>query len=298
MFKGRMKPIAFSEGIVVYCPENGRYSFFNSPYPMHCSYAGVDIYPERSFGDVAPSPVKGEVIRVRLVKCPPAKGFKGLEHDYLVLLRSLENPKRWVKLLHVEPLVKPGDKVDIGEDLGTLIRPGFFNFWTDPHIHVEVKRPSDPIRARGGFKFERSIEVDNTEAVKDLKGIVIESRPEYLSVALDEKFKHGIPVKLNSRIGILDAGIPHYRWMGIHVNNISGIGKTVKLCGRNIGTVRSTNSKMCIAECDTPIFTLNEKPVGLSFYLYLSSPPLMKVIPHRLGSLALKKFQKVYVTIS
>ena len=56
--------IASSEGVGVYCPKNWRCSFFNSPYPMHSSFAGVDIYPERPFGYVAPSPVKGEVVKV------------------------------------------------------------------------------------------------------------------------------------------------------------------------------------------------------------------------------------------
>jgi len=298
MFEERMKPIASSEGVTVYCPEKGRFSFFNSPYPAHQAYAGIDVYPKRAFGDVAPSPVGGEVIKIRLVKCPQRKDFEGSSYDYVILFRSIENPKRWVKILHVKPIVNVGDIVESGKDFGILLRSGFFDFWTDPHIHVEVRKPCDPLRARGGFKFERLMEVDCAEAVKDLSGTVVESKPEYSLISLNEKFKHGIPVDLDGVVGLLDAGIPHYGWVGVHVDNNPLINGTVRLCGRKIGTVKSNYSNMCVAEWCSPIFTLNDKPVGLSLYLYPSSAPLIKIIPHRHCGIALEKFEKVSIVIS
>jgi len=300
MCKEKMNPVASSEGVEVYCPKNGRCSFFNSPYPMHCSFAGVDIYPERPFGNAAPSPIKGEVVKVRLLKCPPAKNFEGLEHDYLILLRSLENPRRWVKLLHVKPSVEVGDIVELGEELGILLRSGFFDPWTDPHIHVEVRSPLDPYRAMGGFKFKRCMEVDESEAVEDLSGVVVESKLEYSLVSLNKKFKSGVPVELNGQVGLLDAGIPHYKWFGIHLNNLPRLGEAVRLCGRKIGEVRLVYSNMCVAECCHTAFKLNGEPVRLSFYLYPSSSsvPLVKVIPYKSGELKLKKFEKTFLIIS
>ncbi len=293
-----MKLIASSEGVNIYCPMDGKFSFFNSPYPAHCSYTSIDVYPKRAFGDIAPSPVGGEVIKVRQVKCTQGKDFEGSSYDYVILVSSLENSERWVKILHVEPLVKVGDIVEPGEDLGMLLRSGFFNFWTDPHIHVEVREPSDPIRARGGFKFERLMEADALKAARALSGTVIESKPEYSLVALNEKFTHGIPIDLDGQVGLLDAGIPHYRWVGVHMDTRPSLGGAIRLCGRKIGAVKSTHSNMCIAECCNPNFMLNGKLVRLSFYLYPSSAPLVKVIPYRPGGLTLKKFEEVSVIIS
>lgn len=298
MFRERMKPVASSEGVNIYCPENGRFSFFNSPYPAHCSFAGIDIYPKIDFGDVAPSPIMGKVTRIRRVKCPKGKMFEGSIYDYVILLRNLENPERWVKILHVEPLVKVGDIVEPGEDLGVLLRSGFFDFWTDPHVHVEVRKPSDPIRARGGFKLERLIKIDAAEPLKKLSGTVVESKPEYSLIALNERFEQGIPVDIDGHIGLLDAGIPHYRWIGIHTNINLPFGGIIRLCNREIGTVKSIHSNMCIAHCCSPVFILNGRPVGLSLYLYPFSLPLVKIVPRRPGRLNLKKLKEVSVVIS
>ncbi|KYH42128.1 MAG: hypothetical protein AYL33_003640 [Candidatus Bathyarchaeota archaeon B63] len=223
--------------------------------------------------------------------------FKGSIYDYVLLLRSLENPERWVKILHVEPLVKVGDTVEPGEDLGVLLRSGFFDFWTDPHIHVEVRRPSDPIRARGGFKLERLIKIDAAEPLRKLSGRVVESKPEYSLIALNGRFKQGIPVDLDAHIGLLDAGIPHYRWIGIHTNVNPPSSGIIRLCNKKIGTVKSVHSNMCIAECCSPTLTLNGKPVGLSLYMYLSSTPLMKIVPRRPGEVILRKLENVSLSL-
>lgn len=298
MPRERVNLVASSEGVDIYCPKDGKFSFFNSPYPAHLSYTGIDVYPKRAFGDIAPSPVGGEVTQVRQVKCPQGKDFEGSSYDYVILVSSSKNSERWVKILHVEPLVEVGDIVEPGEDLGMLLRSGFFNFWTDPHLHVEVREPSDPIRARGGFKFERLMEPDALKTVRALGGTVIESKPEYSLIALNEKFKHGIPVGLDGRVGLLDAGVPHYRWFGVHMDTRPSFGGAVRLCGRKIGAMKSTHSNMCVAESCNPGFMLNGMLVGLSFYLYPSSAPLVKVIPHRPGSLALEKSEQISVVIS
>lgn len=298
MFKGKMKLVAYSDGVNIFNSKKGTFSFFNSPYPSHLSFTGIDLYPPGVFGDVAPSPVKGEVIRIRPVTCPTGKYFSGSTRDFVILLRSLENPKRWIKILHVVPSVKVGDVVEPGFGLGTLLRSGFFDFWTDPHIHVEVRKPSDPIRARGGFKFERIIKVDVKKVAKELIGTVIESKPEYFLVTLNENFKLGIPVELEGTIGILDAGIPHYGLIGVHVNIIPPLNGCIKLCGRKIGIVKYTHSYMCVAKSYNPVFTLNGKAVGVSFNLFPSSIPLVKIVPRRPNVFSLKNFEEVSLVIS
>ncbi len=293
-----LKTVASSECVKIRCPESGRFSFFNSPYPAHQSYSGIDIYPKNSFGDIAPSPFKGEVTAIRRVKCPDGKNFQGTDYDFVTLLHSLENPERWIKVLHVEPVVKVGDIVSIGDALGRLIRSGFFDFWTDPHIHVEVRLPSDPLRARGGFKFERLMGIHNTgPATRELRGKVIESKQEYVMVALNENPQHGVTVEVDGRVGLLDAGIPHYRWFGVHMNTKPPTGAAVKLCGRKIGIVRYAYSNMGLAEYYGPSFAVNGEPVGLSLYLWPFASPLVKIIPQRLGRLVCRKSEELSVAI-
>lgn len=293
-----MKPVASSQGVTVYCPENGKFSFFNSPYPMHGAYSAVDIYCGNSFGCFAPSPVYGEIVKIRRVKCPDKKDFECSSFDYVILLRSLENPNMLVKLLHLEPIVEVGDTVKLGENLGFLIRSGFFDFWTEPHIHVEVRNPSDPIRARGGFTFE-SLQAPKNNAAKleKLEGKVVESRDEYSLAALDGNLEGGVPVDVDGHIGFLDAGIPHYKTFGVHVCARPSTGGTVSLCGAKIGVVKSVYTSMCVAHCSNITFTLDGKPVRLAFYVHFSKP-LLKVIPCRIGELKLEKFEEVSIAIS
>jgi len=293
-----MKPVASSEGVIVHCPKDGKFSFFNSPYPAHTAYSAVDIYPRNVFGCIAPSPVYGKVVEIRRVKCPERKSFESSSYDYVTLLQSLENPEKWIKILHAKPVVNNGDIVKPGEALGFLLRSGFFDFWTDAHIHVEVRGPKDPLRARGGFKFESSVVIKDMKAEpEELSGIVVESKQEYSLVALNGDFKNGIPVDVGGEIGLLDAGIPHYKCFGVHMSAQPPLGSVVKLCETKIGTVKSVHSNMCIAQCSNLTFKLNNEPVNLSFYLYLSKP-LVKVIPQKIGEIKLKKFEKVSITIS
>jgi hypothetical protein len=293
-----MEPVASSEGVTVYCPENGKFSFFNSPYHMHAAYSAVDIFCGSGFGCLTPSPVYGEVVEIRRVKCPDKKDFECSSFDYVILLRSLENPNVLVKLLHVEPVVEVGDTVKPGDDLGSFIRSGFFDFWTEPHIHVEVRNPSDSLRARGGFTFESLVTPKNNAAeLEKLVGRVVELRDEYSLVALNENLEYGVPVDVDGCVGFLDAGIPHYKTFGVHMCTCPSAGGTVNLCGAKIGVVKSVYAGMCVAHCANINFTLNGKPVRLAFYVHLSKP-LLKVIPYRIGELRLEKFEEVSIVIS
>lgn len=294
---GNVMKIASSEGVGIHCQKEGKFSFFNSPYPAHGSYTGIDIYPKQVFGGTVSSPVRGEVTKIRQVKCPKGKRFESSRSDYVILLRSLENSERVVKVLHVKPIVQVGDMVEPGEDFGVLLRSGFFDFWTDPHIHIEIRTPSDPIRARGGFKFERCMEVDAQKPSRELTGIVVESKAEYSLISLHQKLKHGVPVSLEGEIGLLDGGVPHYGWFGVHLKTNPLVGTPVRLCGKEIGTVKSTYSNTCVAECDSPAFKLEGEPVRLSFYIYPSSTPLVKIIPQRPGELILKNFEEVAIDL-
>jgi hypothetical protein len=299
LFCENVEAVACSEGVRVHCPAVGRFSFFNSPYPPHRGCSAVDIYPGVGFGCEAPSPVEGEVVAIRAVKCPGGRGFEASTLDYVILLRSLENPERWVKVLHVKPHVLVGEVVGVGKPLGFLLRSGFFDFWTDPHIHVEVRSPSDPIRASGGFTLERLIELDTVNGlIGELRGFVVESKPEYSLISLNNGLGRGLPVNVDGEVGFLDGGIPHYGYFGVHLSGKPSKGGVVRLCGVKIGVVKLVFSGTCLAVCCGSNFKLDGKPVRLSTYIYPSGNHLLKVVPNRLGELKLDRFQEVSLAIS
>ena len=297
----KMIPVAESGGVTVYCPSDGRFSFFNSPYIAHRTQRGVDIYPPKRFGDVAPSPVLGRVAGIRKVKCPGGKGFKSSGFDYVILIRSVENPKRTIKILHVEPTVDLGRLVEPGQELGTLLRSGYFDFWTDPHIHVEVRNPEDPIRARGGFKLERTFLFNNLEGsaelLQELRGVVVETKREYSLVLLEGRCRYGLPVEVDGSLGVFDGGVPHYGWFGVYTTRKPSLGGVVRLCGVPIGALEKTSNRMGLAKCSGFHFLLRGVRVGLSLYLYPSGKPLVKVVPPKPGALNLEESEEVGVAV-
>ena len=52
------------DGVTIHCPSEGRYAFYNSPYPAHRLSTGIDIYSGAGFGEAVGSPVSGRVILV------------------------------------------------------------------------------------------------------------------------------------------------------------------------------------------------------------------------------------------
>lgn len=292
-----MTPVAFSEGVNIFCPSEGKFSFFNSPFPSHYTSTGIDIYMNRGFGERVPSPVEGRIIKIRKVKCPPGRGFRGSGFDFVILLESIENPERVVKVLHVSPTVRCGDFVEPGQIIGRFLRSGYFNFWTDPHIHLEVRRPSDPLRARGGSPFNMLLEVGEIEPIEGLTGIVTEVKPEYALIALKEEFPHGLPAQVGGRAGLLDGGIPHYGFLGVHMRNAPPYCRLVELCGKPIAKVESVHGNICVAKSLDLSLKVEGNKVGLSLYLFPGRKPLMKLIPQKLGALQLERSREISLVI-
>lgn len=52
-------------------------------------------------------------------------------------------------------------QVSVGDYIGKLVRSGFFNFWTNKHLHIEVKRLENPLRAKGAYHIEPINSCDN-----------------------------------------------------------------------------------------------------------------------------------------
>lgn len=292
-----MIPVASSEDVTVYCPESGRYAFYNSPYPAHRLSTGVDIYPVVGFGEVAGSPVSGEVIQIRKVEAPRGRNFEDQGYDVVTVFKSLENPRVVIKTLHLEPVVECGDVLEVGQAMGVLIRSGYYGFSTAPHIHVEVRPPSDPLRVRGGFRMRRLLDVGSPEPLDELKGVVTGSTLGYTVAKLEGVPAHGVPCTVGGAPGLLDGGIPYYGWLGVHTGSVAPRGDIVELCGKPVAEVKSLRGRSCIAECTDFSFRLDGVPIGLSLYLYPREEPEVLLIPMRLGGLELETSSEVTIEV-
>lgn len=274
-----MITVAESHSIHIKCKESGYYSLFNSPYPAHKTHTGIDVYPDLKFGEVSPSPVDGEVIQIRTVKAPTGRGFKDAGHDTVILLKSEESDSI-IKILHVDPVIEVGDKLRAGEDLGYLLRSGYYGWATLPHVHLEIRTPDDPLRARGGFQLNTVLEHD-IDHLSELVGIVVDSTPEYTLVDLNLK-SNGLPGSIGDKPGLLDGGIPYYGWLGIHMENPQE--GDIKLLDQPIATVKAVHARASIADCKPFKFMVDGNAVmGLSLYLSPCLRPVVKIIPRKLG---------------
>jgi hypothetical protein len=158
-----MKKIASHGEIDIFAPDKSGFSFLKSPYAAHKTHSAVDIY-YGDFGSDALSPADGEVIDVRSFDTPTP--FKDRDSkEYIIAIRQNEHV---IKILHVKPDVLPGDTVTKGESIGTFIHNGYFIFWNDPVMHVEVRKQRDYLRASNNMKLTPNIEWSELPARKTL----------------------------------------------------------------------------------------------------------------------------------
>jgi len=199
-----------------------RLSLYNSPYPAHDAGCAIDLYPETND---APSPVAGEVVDTRTVRCP-SKPYAA-EHDHLVVVDTGEHLAR---ILHVDPAVSPGDEVERGDSLGEMIRSGFFAPWVDNHVHLGFRpRDANPVRATGSLPL--SLETDVVGVDWDGTGTVVETDDTYVVLDRPAHPDPGTFAAIASDDGRpLDGGLPHYTHGGV----LAGRG-SVSLLGTRVG---------------------------------------------------------------
>ncbi|WP_135305787.1 hypothetical protein [Haloarcula amylovorans] len=210
-----------------------RFSLYNSPFDAHGGGCAIDLYPE---GQRAPSPVAGEVVDTKQVRAPP-KPYAA-ESDYLILIDTGEYVAR---LLHVKPSVEPGEPVAVGDDLGELVRAGFFAPWVPNHVHLGFRAPdANPYRAAGSLPISVGVSVE--PLAWDGTGTVVEAGETWARLDSPE---HPTPGERFAGIaneggdggaaaGVLDGGLPHYDGGGV----LGGDGtERSALAGSRVGTV-------------------------------------------------------------
>ncbi|WP_247729957.1 hypothetical protein [Halovivax limisalsi] len=199
-----------------------RFSLYNSPYPAHGDGCAIDLYPGTSdpaseLATRSPSPVAGVVRDTWTVRAPPK--LYAPEFDHLLLV-DVEEPAGAAglvaRILHVDPAVEAGDRVAIGDDLGELVRAGFFAPWVGTHLHLGFRRPDQHLhRATGSLPVQ--VGVDLRPVAWNGEGTVVATGDTY---AILDAPAHPNPGEEWAGIaaddgGVLDGGLPHYETGGV-----------------------------------------------------------------------------------
>jgi hypothetical protein len=225
------------------------------------------------------------------------KAFETHSYDYAIGIQPDNSETSIVRILHCKPSLVENDVVEAGDVIGSLIRSRYFNFWTDPHFHIEIKdremfyRSTMSYRLKKNIEDASSIEFKGSDFITETEWIVQKVTPDYMLVTSSTAMEgtigdiHGHVAQLDSRrLGIVDAGIPHYPHGGIFCNDmISGeiaIGNSV------IGSLKHpvSSSSFFVQNKENSVYVGDIKVRGLSTYLYTESqlirglPPL-KIVP-------------------
>ena len=295
--------VAESAGVPIHVDETIRsVTFTDSPYYAHAHLSAIDIYPLNPSSLVS-SPVSGCIVGIRSVKAPVPRRFKADEDEKLILIAN--DKKLVTKILHISPSVKVGEEVEVSAPLGRYVRSGFFNFWTDHHIHVEVRPSDDPIRARGSFPiFPRLLGNYNGEERGDIDPNqipceVVSVLPEYILLKPPRGMfcsvggYIGTKVKVDgSTAGILDGGLPHYSFGGVlqAKTGTAKLGSDVCLGGLPIGQVQEGTSTSIGPEQHYAMVKFKKgirvqlsgrslSGLALSLFLSSSNTVLLKAVP-------------------
>ncbi|MFB6086142.1 MAG: hypothetical protein ABEJ84_04960 [Halodesulfurarchaeum sp.] len=233
-----------------------RVARYNSPYRAHRDGQAIDLYPGTN---EAPSPVAGTVVETRTTRAP-SRSYAA-DEDHLIVV---DTGSELARILHVDPIVEPGETIDLGETFGTLVRSGYFAPWVDNHVHLGFREySSDPIRASGSLPVSLdvpfgSVTWDGTGTVREVGDTdAILDTPVH--PASGERF---VGIADDSGQRILDGGIPHYETGGVHsVDGDGGRGPT-SLLGTELATGSGT-----VEWNDVTVRANGEVITGLSFVL-------------------------------
>jgi hypothetical protein len=247
-----------------------RFTLYNSPYPAHDRGCAVDLYPETNAGR---SPVAGEVRETRVVRAPPKPYAHG--DEYLILVdvdvdasalcvpdeAEYDSEGYVARILHVRPEVSTGDRIEVGDSLGEMVRSGFFAPWVDNHVHVGFRRRGQNVhRARGSLPLVTDVAVEPLRW--DGVGTVVETGETY---AVLDAPAHPNPgegfVGLAADDGtVVDGGLPHYAAGGVLADGADG--RTLSLLGHPVGTVRGRD----VAWRDVEVVANGRRITGLSLF--------------------------------
>ena len=199
------------------------------------------------------SPVAGEVLETRTVRCPP-KSY-AVDEDHLLLVDCGDVIAR---ILHVEPSVSAGESLAVGDPIGALVRSGFFGQWVDNHLHLGFRDPEQNLRRATG-SLPLALDVDVEGVRWDGIGTVVETGPTH--VQLDEPpLGDGMGfAAIASDEGIpLDGGLAHYAGGGV----LAPAEGEVSLLGTRVGTADGRD----VTWADVAVRANGRRATGLSLF--------------------------------
>lgn len=299
--------IVAQEDIHISIPKKSHFSIGTSPYYAHQHGLAIDIYHTISLDNYEVfSPVSGKIINIKKQLAPKPKFPGGIDKDIIILIENEKNPEVVYKFLHVNPEVKKGDIIKIGDKLGITLRNGYFAPWSSPHMHLEVRSSEDAVRARGGLSFnlkytksERELRTKRNP-YKPNNSIPVQIHsvyPEFLLVRFPEDMYYkigqyyGLRATISGSNCILDGGIPQYHNGIIHFQQ--GLKAEPKmpiyLANREIGFLKGSFNKFGFLEFKPlDIFINKEEIKGISLFL-AAFQPLIKIILSKKGRFNFEK---------
>jgi hypothetical protein len=271
--------IAESYGIKLYSDGEWFFSFTNSPYYSHKQFSSIDIYPKRGVTS-ARSPVEGTVIEARKLK---------LMNDYFLAIKS-GNRETCVKILHVRPTVQIGNHINLGDEIGQFIWSPFFDFWTDLHMHLEVRPLDDRLRAGGAYPIEPKFSlIKNSGKKSNPNSFRVEMKSDRYALLTSNlkisNFSTPLALQFNDLQLFLEGGLPHYghgafwtRCKNVPKEILERLKRSIRIDFVRKGYIH--------------FFCLDSKPVieGVGYKgigLYLNDPHI-KIIPRRIGEIGLE----------
>lgn len=241
-------------------PRDVWYSFFNSPYPAHKACTAIDAY----FENEALCPVEEGVVKEIKWFDAPRVRCDASPREPLILIDL--GSDLVLKVLHVEPRVRIGERVYAGDPLGRIVVSGYLHPWSHPHAHFEIRKASDPYRARGALKLDLTPTLSRTPRPARLS-------TSYVVVEVGQHYAWLRPRSGTGFAGLalcggwVDGGMPHY-----------GYGALIGATGRPEGLVKVISSPASNVWLVEPLFRPRVAGVrvrGLASYLNQS---LLKVI--------------------
>jgi hypothetical protein len=253
-----------------------RFTAYNSPYAAHDHGRAVDLYPAEG---TAPSPVGGEVIATETVRAPPQPYAPAEDHLVVVDCGPVV-----ARIMHVDPSVEVGDRVDSGDDLGDLVRAGFFARWVPNHLHVGFRR-HDQHHLRAGGSLPLDLGVDPVPLEWDGTGTVVDATDSYALLDapdtgdLEPGAFAGLAADVDGETAVLDGGFQHYDGGGVHANRTG----PVHLLGERVGDAAASPGSTNDVAWRPLVVRANDEPVhGISLFCGQRDDYAIKIVGHDL----------------
>ncbi|ACJ15784.1 hypothetical protein TON_0299 [Thermococcus onnurineus NA1] len=241
--------IATVRGMNFEVPNDAWWSFYNSPYPAHKLGTAVDVYfPEKALFPLEEGIVEG----IKKVRTP---AHVPIREDYVMIFRIGEF---CLKVLHVKPTVKVGEKVALGDEIGEMTVSGFYMPWSDRHVHFELRSCENPYRARGAFQIRPEL-LRLVPTAEGREFEVVERRENYCWIVPTRRGKENLtPIAFNDHP--IEGGLPHYHYGAV-------FGNTEKVRVLNVELpAQQISSGASIFRADFEIMANGEKAIGVGIY--------------------------------